>query len=439
MEQILPDSLQGHTYIIPRTPERNRDVVQVIGLEDETMLFLADTLFGTIQRGETVQFHIGETTFVTSTQPISVTKILLGQFCDPDGDPSMLNIHPLNFPSGTAYFRTYNVANPSSKSMNLVVKSEGYLDTRINGISVPPELFSLVAHSTDWYAAEILLTDSLFEVTCPTPFVVYVYGLGIDESYAFKAGIWDRNPVDAGGPAEEISFCPGASSILHVSETFDTYQWSTGSTDSTLVASLPGIYWVDLSYETGCTVWRDSFEVQWLGVLDPGSLTADPICPALGETAFFSVADSYPIVAWSNGSDSSTALYTETGEAWVTLQNSFGCTDTFSFYVEEYCNPLDTLPPSVILDIPNAFSPNGDGANDVFIPLFTPATKFLTYQLEIYSRWGELIFQTNQPEQGWDGTFRAKEMPLGSYLYVVKFSTPSAPSRIQHGAVQLVR
>ena len=49
------------------------------------------------------------------------------------------------------------------------------------------------------------------------------------------------------------------------------------------------------------------------------------------------------------------------------------------------------------------FTPNGDGINDIFIPVITHYDELAQYSFEIYDRWGEVIFSTDNPEQGWDG------------------------------------
>ena len=66
--------------------------------------------------------------------------------------------------------------------------------------------------------------------------------------------------------------------------------------------------------------------------------------------------------------------------------------------------------------IPNAFSPNGDGANDIFsIP---EASAMVEYDLKIFNRWGDLIFHSTDPLDGWDGTYGGKEQEMTTYIYV---------------------
>ena len=65
---------------------------------------------------------------------------------------------------------------------------------------------------------------------------------------------------------------------------------------------------------------------------------------------------------------------------------------------------------------PNAFTPNGDGLNDVFL-----YTSLLVEQVDftVYNRWGELLFQTNQLDVGWDGNYQGALAPQGTYLYKI--------------------
>jgi gliding motility-associated-like protein len=71
-----------------------------------------------------------------------------------------------------------------------------------------------------------------------------------------------------------------------------------------------------------------------------------------------------------------------------------------------------------LLYMPDAFSPNGDGINDVFRPKFIgPAAK---YEFNIYNRWGQLIFRSTTPGVGWDGKYKSKDQPQDVFVYYVK-------------------
>ena len=68
--------------------------------------------------------------------------------------------------------------------------------------------------------------------------------------------------------------------------------------------------------------------------------------------------------------------------------------------------------------VPNAFSPNGDGLNDIFraIPVGIVSTDWF----RVFNRFGQLVFETNQWLKGWDGKFKGKTQPVGTYVWVIK-------------------
>ena len=73
--------------------------------------------------------------------------------------------------------------------------------------------------------------------------------------------------------------------------------------------------------------------------------------------------------------------------------------------------------------IPEAFTPNDDGKNDIFKPVFFFQT--VDYQLIIYNRWSNVVFQTNDPEKGWNGRSpNGRSLPTGTYIYYLKIKTP---------------
>jgi gliding motility-associated-like protein len=69
------------------------------------------------------------------------------------------------------------------------------------------------------------------------------------------------------------------------------------------------------------------------------------------------------------------------------------------------------------LFVPNAFSPNGDGKNDVFQ---VRGTYLAAFELKIFNRWGELLFESNSLQNSWDGTFKNKKCPMGVYYFQLK-------------------
>jgi gliding motility-associated-like protein len=87
--------------------------------------------------------------------------------------------------------------------------------------------------------------------------------------------------------------------------------------------------------------------------------------------------------------------------------------------------------------LPNAFTPNGDGTNDLFGVILTG--DFALEYFRIYSRWGQLVFETADPLQAWDGRFRSQEQPVGVYTFVVNGAAIGVEPVTISGNVTLIR
>jgi gliding motility-associated-like protein len=107
------------------------------------------------------------------------------------------------------------------------------------------------------------------------------------------------------------------------------------------------------------------------------------------------------------------------GTYWITLQiaNGNGCTDTISRFLQIEQDP--------IYYVPNAFTPNSSELNNVFLPIFSPSLALESYNLKIFNRWGEIIFESQDPLKGWDGTVYTTKgvsmSPDGMYTYKLVF------------------
>ena len=97
---------------------------------------------------------------------------------------------------------------------------------------------------------------------------------------------------------------------------------------------------------------------------------------------------------------------------------------------------VDICPP--VIDFPNAFTPNGDGLNDTFGPVLT---NMIIQSIQIYNRWGELIFEGRTPEFQWDDNYLSKPAPAGIYAYRILYSPYAANGKLfsQKGCLLLVR
>jgi len=123
-------------------------------------------------------------------------------------------------------------------------------------------------------------------------------------------------------------------------------------------------------------------------------------------------------------------LFRHTGTFLVCLKASSneGCVDSV-------CKPVDADIHTAI-DVPTAFSPNGDGSNDV---LYVRGGGIETMDLKIFNRWGQKVFESNSLDKGWDGSFNAKPQPVDAYGYVLTATFIDGSSAVKKGNITLLR
>jgi gliding motility-associated-like protein len=132
---------------------------------------------------------------------------------------------------------------------------------------------------------------------------------------------------------------------------------------------------------------------------------------------------------WSNGATTAGISVVAPGVYTATVMVG-GCTSSSTVNVSNDC----------YMNIPNAFTPNNDGVNDYFYPRQYLSKGLISFALNIYNRWGELIFQTNALEgSGWDGKFNNVDQPEGVYIYVIDGVFKDGQHEHHQGNVTLLR
>jgi gliding motility-associated-like protein len=109
--------------------------------------------------------------------------------------------------------------------------------------------------------------------------------------------------------------------------------------------------------------------------------------------------------------------------------NQYGCRDTANVKINVQYESLSGMP--------NAFSPNGDGMNDVFKIQNLKFEKLLSFR--IYDRWGHLIFETSDYNKGWDGTINGTPAAADTYFYLIQLALPGGNAKNFKGDVTLIR
>src|SRR5690606_25626378 len=106
------------------------------------------------------------------------------------------------------------------------------------------------------------------------------------------------------------------------------------------------------------------------------------------------------------------------------------------------CTTLDEveIKKDCYVDIPNAFTPNGDGENDYFFPRSLLTKSVTNFRMEVFNRWGQMVFQTERIDgRGWDGRFNNIDQGQGVYIYRIEVAYTNDRSEHYEGNVTLLR
>lgn len=300
----------------------------------------------------------------------------------------------------------------------------------------------------------------------------------------------------------DTTFCTdGSIQIpLHVNGTFDNYLWSTGETTASISLNSSGLYWVEASY--ACGIASDTIEIT-ANLYPPSPIVHDttvcfntyligsaqgtnllwyvdgieqdnaPDIPTnnagtqevfvsqtvngcessiasyfvyVVESPYFELADSIEICSWqdsyvgitnsdweylwNDGATYSPRTISEEGFYTLTASNLCGTHNESIEIIKESCDCYFYLP--------NAFTPNGDPLNSEFKPKFD--CYFKDFQMRIFNRWGEIVFSTNDPTEGWDGSFLGSPINDGVYMVQVVYTDrKNSNQEIYNGHVVVIK
>ena len=294
----------------------------------------------------------------------------------------------------------------------------------------------------------------------------------------------------------DTTLCQGQSLVLTASLQGSSYLWNTGNNTDSQVVNSSGIYWVDVT-TNGCTKrdsvyavanlapiislggdttvcedqnllldagnfgssyqWQDNSSNQTYLVSDAGSYWAkvvlngcsasDTINIGFDLKPVFSIGKDtsicegmtiqlQPIIQnpqgvsyiWNNGAITSSIAITKTGTYNLTATNSCGSNNDEIIITKGICK----------LYVPSAFTPNNDGLNDIF--RVSAGENISEFKMQVYNRWGQIVFETNDIHKGWDGKINGLPQPNGIYVWLIKYKTINKNNeQIMKGTVMLIK
>lgn len=206
----------------------------------------------------------------------------------------------------------------------------------------------------------------------------------------------------------------------------------------------PGWYHVKLRITTpqGCT---DQLIAPGAVLVDPPPqanfvFTPDPATPG-NNTVVFTATDPHATEHLWYFHDGS---YQSTPQAFFSFPDELAGQYPVCLYVRDRYHCADTLCDTLSVLVPNlwvptAFTPDGKGVNDVFKPVLLDMD-LSAYRFLVYDRWGQLVLETTDPEQGWDGRQNGKLSPAGVYVYRILYRPMLAPDALERfGTITLQR
>ena len=197
-----------------------------------------------------------------------------------------------------------------------------------------------------------------------------------------------------------------------------TYTWNNQPGGPILTNLVAGNYYLVITDARGC-IAQDSFNLQYQYSI---TVSASPaVTIELGQSTELGATSNIlnnVAFTWSpvNGLDCSTCQNTNAAPVRTTLYY-INVTDSNGCYAND--SVLVTVIPNYNLFIPNCFTPNGDGNNDVFQMLGNKKA-IIFWEIKVFNRWGELVFESNDINFGWDGTYKGRLQDPGVFVYEAK-------------------
>jgi len=211
--------------------------------------------------------------------------------------------------------------------------------------------------------------------------------------------------------------CEGQQLRIDAGNPGSTYLWSNGSTSRAIMVRQAGTYTVTV--HNGACSRSDGITVHFNP--SPVRMAVNEFHACLDDEPRYVVIDagnsgsrynwSAPEGAAADGATTRVIMASAYGWYYVHITNQYDCATADSARVIEHC-------PATIF-VPNTFTPNGDGVNDIFIP---QGKSIATMVLRIFNRWGEQLFESNDPEIGWDGTYAGQIVQDDMYVWRMEYA-----------------
>lgn len=203
-------------------------------------------------------------------------------------------------------------------------------------------------------------------------------------------------------------------------------QWSTGATTPSITITQSGVYWAEAVND----ICRDSDTVR-IDLFQPVRIDLGrglTLCPGSGDSILLVANFPGAQFSWTTGATTPEIMVGAPGVYGVGIVSADGCIGGDEIEIGEECTPQ--------VFVPNAFTPNGDGHNETFGIV---ANNLVGMELNVFDRWGKLIFQGLQQQDQWDGTWGGQAVPEGGYTWHLRYRVAEGNWESLAGTVLLIR
>lgn len=223
----------------------------------------------------------------------------------------------------------------------------------------------------------------------------------------------------------DTTLCQGEILILDASNSNATYQWQDNSTSPTFTATQQGVYWVNVMLNNCNT--KDTIDIGYnlLPNVDFGNDTI--LCQ--GEILFLDATTTNGCYLWQDKSTNPVFKVVNPGTFVVEVTNGCGISSDIINIEYKDCN--------CYIYIPTAFSPDFDNINDEFS--VESNCVFFDFNLIVFNRWGEELFNTKNSNDSWNGTYNGELAPIGIYTYLVIYKFEKNTKEKRCGTIYLIR
>ncbi len=280
----------------------------------------------------------------------------------------------MQFPCGS-YFDTAEIVF----TIDSVTLSATFFEVCYNAF--PFELEGSALYEVySWSTGE---TSPSIEVEGPGTYVLTAFGGCSSFIDTFTIAAIEQVPDES--LPDTVLICEAfGTAVIYAPLFFDYYLWSSGEITSSVTVGGTGNYTVD--YGNSCDAYSHTYTVITDPYLDLNLSLPEQaqVCPFGSPVVVLNATNGFPSYQWSTGASSPAIEVSEPG--------------VYTVEVATFCRTLvdSTLVTTCeVMSVPNAFSPNNDGINDLFSVICNPCDRFSG--LFIYNRWGELVFETNDP------------------------------------------